>query len=58
MVATIADVAPIVAPSADQGATVGCFCAHGEQTVKIAAKWLTEPRRGRCGDCIVEKSNY
>jgi len=38
MLSTVADMVPIAAPSADRGATLGCFCAHGEQTVKIAPK--------------------
>jgi hypothetical protein len=54
MVSTVADVVPIVAPSANHGATLGCFCARGEQTVKIAPKWVNRaaPQKRRkvyCG---------
>jgi hypothetical protein len=41
MVATVAEVVPIEAPSANQGATLGCFGARGEKTVKIVAQLVT-----------------
>ena len=47
MVATVAEVVPIEAPSANHGATVGCFCARGEKTVKIASQLVA---RGAAGE--------
>jgi hypothetical protein len=40
---TVADIASIVAPSALQGDTGECFDADGEQTIKVAPKWVNSP---------------
>ncbi|MGO9774518.1 MAG: hypothetical protein ACLPSW_34190 [Roseiarcus sp.] len=58
MISTVAEVAPIVAPSAEHGATTGYFGVRGEQTVKIAPKWVNRAMPQRRPDCIVWMHNY